>query len=544
MNFLLRALKVGFKFRLDKLLPREGAPWWLRAILRLLSFLPEPQEPDGERLKNALLSLGPVYIKFGQLISTRRDLFSDEVTDALATLQDSVPPIPDFDIHTFVNTALDTEWQVHFEHIDTEAHAAASIAQIHTATLKTGEAVVLKVVRDGLEDSIRQDMAELRQMAQWVDQRLPEADRFHLPRLARDHETVLVAELNMYAEARNQIQLRRNFADSDLLYVPRVYDEFTRQNLLVMERIHGIPINQVDALVEAGVDLKVLAHKGVETFFRQVFEDNFFHADMHPGNIYIDITNPANPKYIALDCAIIGSLSEVDQNYLAQKLVAFFKRDYHRVADLFFESGWIPADADPDEFVAVMREVCDPIFAKPLAEISFADFVVELFRAAGQFHMEMQPQLALLQKTLLYVEGLGRQLYPQLDLWETAQPFIERWVAKRLNPIDDLVEYFSRGPAAWQDLIALPVNQARIRDDMRIMHATLASQTRVLSKIDAQVTRSNRRALTKRVAGGAFVALGALLLWQPLAGMIEAGDISLLAGIVSAFLGSALIARA
>ena len=291
----------------------------------------------------------------------------------------------------------------------------------------TGEEVVIKLVRPGIEQTIRADMTLLRTCATRLDDWSAEIARLHLPQVTRDHEHVLLQELNMFAEARNQIQLRRNFAGSDLLYVPRVYAHLTRDDLLVMERVYGVPINQVDELNARHVDLRVLAHKGVETFFTQVFEHNFFHADMHPGNILIDTTEPANPKYIALDCAIIGSLTLEDQRYLAQNLIAFFNRDYRGVVDLHLSSGWIPADTDADEFERVIREVCDPIFAKPLAEISFADFAITLFQTAGNFNMEVQPQLVLLQKTLLYVEGLGRQLYPQLDLWETAQPFMERW---------------------------------------------------------------------------------------------------------------------
>ena len=348
----------------------------------------------------------------------------------------------------------------------------------------------------------------------------------------------------MHHEAENQQRLRRNFAESELLYVPRLHPQFTRKNMLVMERIQGIPINQIDALEAAGVDLRVLAHKGVETFFKQVFEHNFFHADMHPGNIFIDTTQPNNPKYIALDCAIIGSLTKEDQSYLAQNLIAFFHRDYASVANLHIESGWVPPETDPKEFERVIREVCEPIFAKPLAEISFAEFTIKLFETAGQFNMEMQPQLVLLQKTLLYIEGLGRQLYPQLDLWETAAPFMEEWAKARLGPTAVLSEWLAAGPQLWQQFAALPQTLHRSQSDLRLMKHQLAEQQRALASLHVTMSKGRRRRRFKQAAGVALVAGSMWMLYQPIASGLSGGDVTMLAGVVSAFLGSALLIRA
>lgn len=532
----LRILRQGLASRLDLLVPEDQVSRPVKVTLAFLNLvLPAPRDTPGQRLKQFCLNLGPVYIKLGQLLSTRRDLLPPEIADELSTLQDRVPPIEDFTIDAYVTNALGHPWQDVFASLETEPLASASIAQVHAATLLSGEEVVVKAVRPDIGPQIRADMAHIIALAEIIDRRLPAARRFHLPRLMGDHRDILVGELDMLAEAANQQQLRRNFAESDLLYVPRVYPKLCRDSLIVMERVRGVPINQVDELRRQGVDFEVLANKGVETFFTQVFAQNFFHADMHPGNILIDTTDPANPRYIALDCAIIGQLPEHDQRYLALSLVAFFKRDYREVARLFMESGWIPRRTDLAEFERVITEVCDPIFAKPLSEISFAEFVVELFRTAGRFDMEMQPQLALLQKTLLYVEGLGRSLYPQLDLWQTAQPFLQRWVAERLNPITNLLEWLSEGPDAWRRLTRLPNTLIDMQTDL----ADLQQRVNDLSR--AQL--GQRRPVTRRWAGAGLIVASIALLWRPLLDGLQGGETSMLAGLISAFLGSALLIR-
>ncbi|NKC00707.1 MAG: ubiquinone biosynthesis regulatory protein kinase UbiB [Pseudomonadales bacterium] len=538
----LRIVSLACKHRIDLLLPHEPLGFVARALLRTLDFLlHKPQADRGTRIKEFCLDLGPVYIKIGQLLSTRRDLIDNELADALAELQDRVPPIENLDIKVYVTEALQQPWQNAFASIDDHPLASASIAQVHKGELTTGETIVVKVVRPDIEARINEDMQHIVRLAEWIDAKFSSTRRFHLPNLMRDHYAILVSELDMLKEAANQTQLRRNFAESDLLYVPRTYPEWCRQSLLTMEYVEGIPINHIDQLVAANVDLEVLAHKGVETFFTQVFEQNFFHADMHPGNILIDVRDPTNPRYIALDCAIIGNLPERDQRYLALSLVAFFKRDYETVAKLFRECGWVPRSTDLVKFETVIREICDPIFAKPLAEISFAEFVIDLFRAAGKFDMEMQPQLALLQKTLLYVEGLGRQLYPQLDLWATAQPFMQRWVAERLNPISSLIDWINAGPEAWRPLIRLPETIADMQTNLQTLQGQLDHLTAIQNTTHRQRLSQQR---IRRWSGTALIVGSVALLWRPLLDGIGGGDISMLAGIVGALLGSTLLIRA
>ena len=512
MRHASRVLRNAARHRLDALIPARQVPsTGLRLALRTMNrVLPTPDQPPGARLRDALAEMGPVYIKLGQLLSTRRDLIPMDIADELATLQDGVPPVADFDVHTFVSEQLGEPWQGHFSDIQAKPMASASIAQVHPATLLDGTEVVIKIVRPGIAAVIEQDMALVQDLAGRLHNAIPDAQRLQLPRVAADHEAVLLAELSMHAEARNQIQLRRNFADSDLLYVPRVYPALTRERMLVMERVYGVPIGNIDELHARGVDMEVLAHKGVETFFTQVFEHNFFHADMHPGNILIDTTDPANPRYIALDCAIIGSLTAEDQNYLAQNLLAFFNRDYERVVALHLESGWVPVDTDAKQFEAVIRNVCEPIFAKPLAEISFGEFVLELFRTAGEFNMQIQPQLVLLQKTLLYIEGLGRQLYPQLDLWETAQPFMQRWANEHLGPGALINEWVSAGPEAWQHLSRLPQLLATGEGELRRLRLSLGEQQQQLNALQQSLKRSRRNNRLVNSVLAAIIVLGGI----------------------------------
>ena len=540
MRHSLTLLRVGWRYRLDLCLPLdqiESSP-----ALSILKFfqriLPTPTTSNGQRLRDGLIALGPVYTKLGQLLSTRLDLLDEDTAAALADLQDNVGPLPDFDIEGFTTATLGQPWSEVFASIDQAPLASASIAQVHAATLNDGREVVLKVVRPGIEQQINADMLLLSKLATALDRRLVELRRLHLPQVVADHHRVLLAELDMFHEARNQIQLRRNFADSDLLYVPRVESELTRSNLLVMERIHAISIRRVDELVRQGVNLEHLAAKGVQTFFTQVFRHNFFHADMHPGNIFVDVRDPENPRYIALDCAIIGTLSESDQTFLAQSLLAFFNRDFALVTRLFIDGGWVPADTDAQAFERVITEVCEPIFEKPLAEISFAEFVVVLMRTAQDFEMDMQPQLALLQKTLLYVEGVGRQLYPELDLWQTAKPFMEEWARERFNPFARISQWILREAGT------LPATAGVQERQWQNLASTLASQQRGLARVEWELSRQRQRRSNKRMAGSLILVASVALLWQPLSSLLMAGDISLLAGSAGLLVGSALLVRA
>ena len=461
-----------------------------RTIALLQRVFRAPNEDQAERLCATIESLGPVYIKLGQLFSTRRDLLPGPIVDALTKLQDRVAPIDAFAVTEAVQDHLGFASSEVFAHIDAEPLASASIAQVHAARLHDGTQVVIKLVRPGIAERINRDMDTLEAVAEFLCRNSAFARRLHLDRVMSDHRIVLNQELNMFTEGRNQIQLRRNFAESALLYVPRVYSEYSRRHMLVMEQVHGVPLGQIETLRAANVDFKVLAHKGVETFFTQVFDHNFFHADMHPGNIQVDISDPSDPSYIALDCAIIGSLEQQDIDYLAQNILAFFRRDYRAVVDLHLRSGWIPATTNADAFERVITELCDPIFNKPLAEISFADFMTELLRTAAEFDMEIQPQLVLLQKTLLYVEGLGRQLYPQLDLWETALPFMQRWATRNLGPLAIFNQLLEQAPFVLDNLHRLP---ELLRQDTLPLRIELAQQRQATERLDQALRQQQRR---------------------------------------------------
>jgi ubiquinone biosynthesis protein len=491
---LLKLVGTCLGNRLHHFIPAKAIPsrplrW---AVICLQTILPLGKKPLGLRLLHTLEQMGPVYIKIGQLLSTRPDILGLEVCQALAKLQDKVDPIKNLDIQAEVEKSIGQT--AAFHSIDPRPIASASIAQVHQAKLQDGSAVVIKIVRPGIEATINADMSLLIHIAKHLDSRFAMVRRIHLPRIMQDHLETLLLELNMFSEARNQIQLRRNFAGSPLLYVPRLYAQFTRHNMLVMEQIFAPSIGNMTALKDANIDMRVLAHKGVETFFTQVFEHNFFHADMHPGNVLIDISDPSDPMYVALDCAIIGTLTNEDKFYLAQNILAFFHRDYRKVVDLHIRSGWVPITTDPDAFEAVIEAVCEPIFAKPLSEISFGPFMGELLETAGQFEMAIQPQLVLLQKTLLYIEGVGRQLYPELDLWETAAPFMQRWAQRNLGPLAVITELAEQGPRLLSELHRLP---QLLKDDgqmaLRLELAKQHSEIRQLQEQLEQMQRKRRR---------------------------------------------------
>ncbi|MYL27318.1 MULTISPECIES: ubiquinone biosynthesis regulatory protein kinase UbiB [Halomonadaceae] len=433
---LLRILWVFSRYRLDTFLRLLTLPAGIRFLLAIAPWrlFPQPEANRGERLRQAMEDLGPVFIKFGQILSTRRDLLPEDMAESLAHLQDRVAPFDSDDARVIVEAELGADIADCFSEFEQDPLASASVAQVHGAKLLDGTPVVVKVIRPGIERVIRQDIRLLHLMARLLQRFWAEGPRLRPVEVVTDYEKTIFDELDMQREAANASQLRRNFPDSPLIYVPEVYWSHTGRRVVTMERVSGIPIGDTAALHAAGVDMKVLAEKGVEIFFTQVFRDSFFHADMHPGNIFVDASNPADPQYIALDFGIVGTLGPSDKSYLARNLLAFFRRDYHQVAALHIQSGWIPADTRVDEFEAAIRTVCEPIFARPLRDISFGHFLLRLFEVARRFHMEVQPQLVLLQKTLLNVEGLGRQLYPDLDLWATAQPFLENWMQQQMGP--------------------------------------------------------------------------------------------------------------
>ncbi len=455
---LLKITAVVSRYRLDEFIDAERLPLRYRALLamgpwRLFSVSGRSR---GERLRLALEDLGPVFIKFGQMLSTRRDLLPDDIADELARLQDDVPPFPTEQAQRIIETSLKAPISELFASFDAEPLASASVAQVHTATLHSGEAVVVKVIRPGIEPTIRQDIALMFVLARLLRRFSSDGRRLRPVEVVSDYEITILDELDLQREAANASQLRRNFEDSPLCYVPEVHWDYTRRDVYVMERIHGIPVTDLKQLQAAGTDLKVLAERGVEIFFTQVFRDSFFHADMHPGNIFVDISDPKDPTYIAVDCAIIGSLSDFDQYYLARNLLAIFRRDYRECAELHVECGWVPPGTRVQDFESAMRAVCEPVFEKPLAEISFGQLLIYLFQTARRFNMEVQPSLVLLQKTLLNIEGLGRQLYPALDLWTTAQPYLERWIQERYSAEAMLNRLRKQAPSWLEQLPQLP----------------------------------------------------------------------------------------
>lgn len=431
---IAKIVKVVGKYRLDLLLNKEKLPLSIRVFLAPAVFFGRANGSRGERLRKALEELGPIFVKFGQLLSTRPDLVPEDISVELSSLQDNVPPFSSQLFKKNIELALDGSVDELFLSFEPDPLASASVAQVHAAVLADGRDVVVKAVRPNIEKTIRKDIALLYTLARLVKTYSEDGERLHPLEVVKDYESVIIEELNLQSEGANASLLRHNFANSPMLHVPEIYWPYSNKDVLVMERIYGIPVTDIDRLEAAGVDFKLLAQRGVEIFFTQVFEHNFFHADMHPGNIFVDATNPKSPTYIAVDCAIMGSLSSEDQFYMARNLLAMFQRDYRLVAELHIRSGWVPKDTSINDFTGAIRSVCEPIFQRPLSEISLGHMLIDLFTTARRFNMEVQPSLVLLQKTLLNIEGLGRQLYPDLDLWQTAQPYLEQWLKDRYSP--------------------------------------------------------------------------------------------------------------
>ena len=404
-------------------------------------WLKSRKDSQAVRIRHALEELGPIYVKFGQALSTRKDILPDDIADELVKLQDRVPPFANDIAKSIIEKELEMSIAEAFAEFDPTPLASASVAQVHTAVLHTGESVIVKVLRPNIEKQIQSDIGLLYELAHFAEKFWPDAKRLRATEVVSEFEKTTLDELDLIREAANAAKLRRNFENSEQLYIPEVYWAFTRKNVMVMERIHGIPVGEIEQLKREGANFKVLAERGVEIFFTQVFRDNFFHADMHPGNIFVEIPD----KYIAVDFGIVGTLSLSDQRYLAENFLAFFNRDYRKVAEMHVESGWVPSTTKIEEFESAIRSVCEPIFEKPLKDISFGQLLLRLFQTARRFDMVVQPQLVLLQKTLLNIEGLGRQLYPELDLWQTAKPYLEQWFHDRMGPkakINKLIKQF------------------------------------------------------------------------------------------------------
>jgi ubiquinone biosynthesis protein len=486
---------------IQRVLTRHGLDDFVRAThlyrpLRFLAYLSpwtwveRRRGSRGERLRLALEELGPIFVKFGQALSTRRDLLPVEIADELAKLQDQVPPFPSAIAMDAIARAYGRPIAEVFATFEDQPIAAASIAQVHGATLRDGKQVVVKVLRPGMREVIKRDIEVLFVLAALAARYWNESQRLRPVEVVREYEKTVLDELDLMREAANAAQLKRNFAASTLLYVPEVYWDYCRPDVMVMERIHGLPVSNVAEMRRRGTDIRKLAENGVEIFFTQVFRHNFFHADMHPGNIFVLTDDPANPRYAAVDFGIVGTLDPRDQQYLAENFLAFFDRDYRRVAKLHIESGWVPPSTRVDELESAVRTVCEPIFNKPLKDISFAQVLLRLFETAQRFQMQVQPQLILLQKTLLNIEGLGRQLYPELDLWKTAHPILREWMREQVS-----------GRALIERLRAqLPEIAATARNLPQLLHGIV--QQALDGKLRVQVETAGVAELRETVRAG------------------------------------------
>ncbi|MDR5894912.1 ubiquinone biosynthesis regulatory protein kinase UbiB [Larsenimonas suaedae] len=512
---LMRILWTVARYRLDALVPAERLPHIVRLVMTVspLKLIPKGPKSRGERLRLALESLGPIFIKFGQMLSTRRDLLPPDVAIELKRLQDQVPPFPNDVARQTVEEELGASVADIFEEFSPDPLASASIAQVHVARLHTGEAVVVKIIRPGIDRVMRSDIQLLYTFARLLLKVWPEGKRLRPVEVVRDYESTLFDELDLLKEAANTSQLKRNFLHSPLLYVPTIHWSLSRKRVMVQERIEGIPVAETESLKALGIDLKKLAERGVEIFFTQVFRDNFFHADMHPGNIFVSAEHPHDPQYIAIDCGIVGSLTREDQDYLARNILAFFRQDYYEVAMLHIESGWVGEDTRANEFAAAIRSVCEPILEKPLKDISFGQVLMGLFQTAQRFNMEVQPQLVLLQKTLLNIEGLGRQLYPDLDLWHTAKPFLEQWMKERAGPKGFWSELQKQAPDLVQRLPGLPVLAHQALSQVESERKERQQQTKALTELQTQFTMA-RKGTRKLRIGLILIALA--VGWAPL----------------------------
>ena len=444
------------RFGLDELVLSSFERPWIRLLTRMVSLGRNLKAPRGERLRQALERLGPIFVKFGQVLSTRRDLLAPDIANELALLQDRVPPFDSALAIAIIERAFGRPIGQVFATFERTPVASASIAQVHFATLPDGREVAVKVLRPNMLAAIEKDLALIHMLAGWVERLSADGKRLKPREVVAEIDTHLHDELDLLREAANAAQLRRNMQDLNLVMIPEMFWDFCMPNVMVMQRMKGVPISQIERLRDAGVDISKLARDGVTIFFTQVFRDGFFHADMHPGNIQVSLDAATFGRYISLDFGIMGTLTEVDKEYLAQNFSAFFQRNYKRVAELHIESGWVPASTRVDELEAAIRACCEPYFDRPLKEISLGLVLMRLFQTSRRFHVEIQPQLVLLQKTLLNIEGLGRELDPELDLWSTAKPFLERWMIEQVGPEKLLAQLKAEAPTYAKLLPGLP----------------------------------------------------------------------------------------
>ncbi len=447
---LIRILHILLKARIDNDLDDFNTPKVLKLFFSISPWkLYQIKESRGERLKKAFEELGPIFIKFGQLLSTRPDAIPSDIAITLKSLQDDLPPFATDLAITLIENEMDSPIGEVFSNFDKEPIASASIAQVYSANLEgTGNPVAIKVVRPGIKRAIERDISLMKRLAGYMERKSIDARRLQLLKLVLEYESVILTELNMKIEASNIKQTKRNFANNKLLYVPEAYLDLTSENILVMERIEGIPVDNVEVLEELGVDLKLLAERGVEIFLKQVFIDNFFHADMHPGNIFINTINPENPSYVAVDYAIVGTLSEEEQFQIGRMLVAVIGRNFKEVANILIEAKWVDSSTRQNELENTIRAACEPIFDQPLDKINFGEMLLFIFDSARRFNLSLQPSLMLLQKTLINIEGLGKQLYPSLDFWSIANPFLKNWISERYDP-KKIAEWAKQNSLSW-----------------------------------------------------------------------------------------------
>ncbi|MDH3550370.1 MAG: ubiquinone biosynthesis regulatory protein kinase UbiB [Gammaproteobacteria bacterium] len=530
---MLAIQRVLVKYGLDDVIKETHLFRPLRFLFYLAPRRRDSSAPLGERIRLALEELGPIFVKFGQAISTRRDLLPPDIADELAKLQDAVPPFPAEQAIEIINGAYGEPVEAVFERFDVEPLAAASIAQVHTAKLKAGTEVIVKVLRPGVLEQIERDLDVLRTLAGLADRYWEHGKRLRPLEVVDEYEHTILDELDLMREAANTAQLKRNFQGSDMLYVPEIYWDYCRPEVMVQERIYGTPISDMKALREAGANIQLLAENGVEIFFTQVFRHNFFHADMHPGNIFVILTDPERPKYAAVDFGIVGTLSPEDQRYLAENFLAFFDRNYHRIAKLHIDSGWVPAGTRVDQLETAVRTVCEPIFNKPLAEISFAQVLMRLFRVAQRFDVEVQPQMILLHKTLFNIEGLGRQLYPELDLWKTAHPVLRQWMDEQVGGRAILKDVRENLPQLREALRELPTILSHVGEQVAEGRIRFNLQSPELREINKQLNGQRRQrywltaAATSAVTGALVMTLGP----EPVIGWVLLGAAALFAYI-------------
>jgi ubiquinone biosynthesis protein len=512
MSRILRGVTIVWvvlRYGLDELVLSSFSKPWLRRVTRVITVGRKLDAPRGQRLREALEQLGPIFVKFGQVLSTRRDLMPPDIADELALLQDRVPPFDPAIAVATIERAFRRPLEEVFVSFERMPVASASIAQVHFAVIRDRQGrerdVAVKVLRPGMLPVIDKDLALMRMMAGWVEGLSADGKRLKPREVVAEFDNYLHDELDLIREAANAAQLRRNMEGLDLVLVPEIFWDFCHPDVLVMERMHGMPISQVGQLRAAGVDIPKLARDGVTIFFTQVFRDGFFHADMHPGNIMVSVNPATFGRYISLDFGIVGTLTEFDKEYLAQNFTAFFRRDYKRVAELHIESGWVPASTRVNELESAIRAVCEPYFDRPLKEISLGMVLLRLFQTSRRFQVEIQPQLVLLQKTLLNIEGLGRQLDPDLDLWSTAKPFLEKWMLEQMGP-----------QRLWRELRAEAPRYAKILPDLpRLVHDYLRRTPHEgraeLQELLAAQKRTNRL-LQGIIYGGLGFVLGLLFM--------------------------------